>query len=133
MTMPRRRRSPSTLLSRQLMETAIAAPQVVAHRVSRMATPHPTRARQDQQEFIGMWTEKQLAFTQSWLAMCAHTVRLGQQAMLAAWRAGPASTARLGTAWWQAPAAAVAIAQKGLAPVHRKAVSNAKRLAAKRR
>jgi hypothetical protein len=128
--MPRRRpRNATTVLSQQWFETAIAAPQVVAHRVSRMVAPQPSRMRQDQQEFTRMWTEKQAAFTQSWLAMWSHGARLGQQAMLSPWQG-----------WWRAPSAAaaataaIAIAQKGLAPVHRKAVANARRLAtAKRR
>lgn len=130
--MTRRTLKTATSLGRKTMETAMAAPQVVAHRVGRMATAGAHPSRRDQKEFAGMVAEKQQAFVQSWMAMATETLRLQQQIWSSLWALG-------GTPWSRKPAAslaaarrmqsaAVSIAEKGLSPVHRKAVSNARRL-----
>ena len=113
-------------------ELALAVPQVVAHRVARMATAGPTLSARDVKEFNRMVAEKRVAFAQAWQAMATQTVLAGQ-AM--AW-----SFAR---SFWSAPGrgkitpakvaaqlqgAALGVLGKGLAPVHRKATANAKRL-----
>lgn len=130
--MTRRTLRTATALGRKTLETAVAAPQVVVSRLGRMATAGPVPSLRDQKEFVGMVTEKQLAFTQSWIAMVGETWRLQQQIWLSLWAMGA-------TPGWSAPraslsvarqlqSAAVSIADKGIAPVHRKAVSNARRL-----
>jgi hypothetical protein len=57
-------------------ELAWAAPQVVAHRVARMATAGPGFSARDRKEFQRMGAEKTAAFFESWFA-------LFQQAMVA--------------------------------------------------
>jgi hypothetical protein len=135
--MTRRTLKTATTLGRKTMETAMAAPQVVAHRMGRMATAGASPSRRDQKEFTGMVAEKQQAFVQSCMAMATQTLRLQQQIWSSLWAVGL-------TPWSRKPAAslaaarrvqsaAVSIAEKGLAPVHRKAVSNAKRLSKAKR
>ena len=104
-------------LVRQSSELALAVPQVVAHRLTRMALAGPIPNARDRREFHGMAQEKVHAFWQSWFAMgWAMT-----QAMQQAWTA-----MLLGT---RVPMIdAQGILAKGMAPVHRKATANARRL-----
>lgn len=130
--MSRRTLKTATSLGRKTLETAVAAPQVVASRLGRMATAGPMPSLRDQTEFMGMVTEKQLAFTQSWMAMVAETWRLQQQIGWSLWSMGltpglSAPQSSLSVAR-QLQSAAVSIAEKGITPLHRKAVSNARRL-----
>lgn len=129
----RRRRSVAST-ARTLTELGVAVPQVVAHRVMRLALAGPVLSRRDQKEFSGMVLEKQMAVVQSWQAMFAPSLRL-QGALVSAWlRAlAPATPAVRGS---QARAlsralgeAALAVADQGLRPMHRKATANARRLA----
>ena len=130
----KKRNSPSgTRLSRQALELSIAAPQVVAQRVTRMVMAGPNPSARDQKEFKQMSDEKITAFYQSWLAIWGQMFRsqlaFSQAFFLAATSAvlagkQPSSAATLSmlnrevNKVWSA----------GMAPVHRKAVSNAKRL-----
>jgi hypothetical protein len=118
-------------------ELALAVPQVVAHRVARMANAGPTLSARDVKEFNRMVTEKRVAFAQSWQAMATHTV-LASQAMVfsfarsfwSAPRRGKITPARVAT---QLQGLALGVLGKGLAPVHRKATANARRLARSKR
>lgn len=120
-----RRKPSSQRLTRQVTELAFAAPQVVAERTARMARAGALPSGRDQAEFLRMGSEKVDAFYQSWSAM-----------WIAGWRA-PFELARAATL---APASVYALAAKsamgvlsaGLAPVHQRAVSNAKRLSRRR-
>ncbi|QJW85097.1 hypothetical protein HK414_21330 [Ramlibacter terrae] len=114
--MPASRRTAATL-SRQSTELALAVPQVMAHRLTRMALAGPFPSARDRREFHGMGQEKMLAFWQSRFAMGSAMTLAGQQAWLAAMQG--ASVPLLDTQ---------AILAKGLAPVHRKATANARRL-----
>jgi len=71
-----------------------------------------------------MVVEKQAAVAQAWTAMFAEGVRLQQQLALSLFTG---ATPRQHAA--QAKSRASRIASTGLAPFHRKAVANAKRLA----
>ena len=82
---------------------ALAAPEVVGHRVLRMWLAGASPSRRDRLEFYRMWVEKPAAFYASWNAM-----------MLEAYRANFALAWRI----WGA----------GLAPIHRRAAANARRL-----
>lgn len=96
-------------------ELAVAVPQVVAHRLARMATAGPWPGARDRREFSRMGSEKVAAFHESWSAMWLNAWRAQMQfamAMLQGW-------------WWPAR-----IVDQGLKPVHRRAVANARRLAA---
>lgn len=108
----------------KLSELAFAAPQVIAHRLTRMALAGPTLSARDRKEFTGMVTEKQAAVAQAWIGMFAETVRFQQQFALSLMTF---ATPRQHAA--RARTAASRIASTGLAPLHRKAVANAKRLA----
>ena len=108
----------------KLGELAIAAPQVIAHRIARMALAGPTLSARDRKEFTGMVLEKQAAAAQAWMGMFAEGVRFQQQFALSVLTL---ATPRQHAA--RAKAATSRIASSALAPIHRKAVANAKRLA----
>lgn len=133
----RRNLTRSAALATQAAELAFAAPQVVAHRVARMATAGARPSARDRKEFTGMVAEKQAAFFESWGAM-AMQAAAAQQALAASWLkncwALPGGKVPQGQAWaQQVQGAALGVLSKGLAPVHRKAVANAKRLARSKR
>ena len=118
----RRRRASSTAV--KLAELGFAAPQVIAHRVTRMALAGPTLSARDRKEFTGMVMEKQAALAQAWVGMFAEGVRLQQQFAMSLWTgAKPSQHAA------RAKSAVSRMAISGLAPFHRKAVANARRLA----
>jgi hypothetical protein len=111
-----RRKSHS--LSRQAAELAVAVPQVVAHRLTRLALAGSVPSARDRREFHGMGQEKVHAFWQSWFAMGWAMTQAMQQAWIAMLQG--ARVPLLDTQ---------AILSRGLAPVHRKATANARRLA----
>lgn len=122
-------------LSRQFTELFFAAPQVVMHRTSRMATTK--LSARDQAEFSRMGSEKVAAFYQSWAGMWTAAVAI-QYEMIAAYSSAALAFATKGTASTGAAVAAMSdaatrVASAGLAPVHKKAVANAKRLARSKR
>lgn len=124
----------SRKLSTQMSELALAAPQVVAHRLTRMALAGAQPSARDRREFARMSSEKRAAFNESWLAMGLQAWRVQQQMALAFWQAAwmPWAGARLPSATqWQS--AALGVLGQGLKPVHRRAVANAKRLGGQRR
>ena len=131
--MPARRRRPPASLSAKTAELALAVPQVVAHRLLRMAHAGPHLSARDRKEFARMVAEKHTAFGESWNAMALQALQ-SQRTFAAALalaatptrstRASPAAHA-LAT---QLQRATLAVIGKGLAPVHRRAVANAKRL-----
>jgi hypothetical protein len=111
-------RTRSRRLARQATELAIAVPQVVSHRLTRMALAGHSPNARDRREFHLMGQEKMQAFWQSWFAMGWAMMEAMQQAWLAALqgvRAPMLDTER--------------ILSRGLAPVHRAATANARRLA----
>lgn len=112
----------------QATELAWAAPQVIAHRLLRMAAAGPRPSARDRREFVRMGAEKMAAFYESWTAMAFEAMRQQQAWWLSAWRAAT---------WpWLLPRggslhdrrAFHLIAARGLAPVHRRALANVKRL-----
>jgi hypothetical protein len=132
--MPARRLRKAQSIARQATDLALAAPQVVAHRVARMAISGPLPSARDRREFERMSAEKTAAFTQAWAAMFAQAAR-SNQSLASAWLQalmappGPkraSSAAALATQW---QGAALSVLDKGMAPVRRKAVANARRLA----
>ena len=114
-------------------ELAFAVPQVVAHRVTRMAMASPKLSPRDRKEFERMVAEKSAAFDESWRAMAAQAA-VANQALAASFfqsflAVGRGKKPSAGAAASQFHKAALGVLDKGLAPVHRKAVANAKRLA----
>ncbi len=133
--MPNRRRRPASL-ALQSAELAIAVPQVVAHRLSRMAQAGQSPSVRDQREFQRMFSEKGSAFAESWLAMGWQMLRAQQSLMMSFWQSmwwptlwGRPTARSLGS---QMQRAGWSIAGHGMAPVHRTAVANAKRLSRRR-
>ena len=121
-------------LAAQSFELAMAAPLVVAHRLTRMALAGTTPSARDREEFLSMGTEKVAAFGQAWNAMALQTLRAQQEITLGLWR-------NMFKPWWmwsspkllnsnsrRAHNAALRVVSEGVTPIHRKAVSNARRL-----
>lgn len=104
-------RHASSVAARKSMELGFAVPQVMAHRLTRMALAGPILSERDRREFTGMVLEKPAAFAQGWFGAWMKFVQ--QQ-----W----AFAASLWTAMF-------AVGNAAMAPVHRKAVGNARRLA----
>jgi len=69
----------TTSRAAKLTELGLAAPQVIAHRLTRMALAGPTISARDRKEFTGMVAEKQAAVAQAWMGMFAEGLRLQQQ------------------------------------------------------
>ncbi|MFZ1640662.1 MAG: polyhydroxyalkanoate granule-associated phasin [Candidatus Contendobacter sp.] len=114
-------------------ELAFAVPQVVAHRVTRMAIAGPSLSERDRKEFQRMCIEKTAAFGESWNAMTLQALRAHQALAASFLRSfwspslkGRPSASAVAAQWHSA---ALGVLDKGLAPVHRTAVANAKRLA----
>ncbi len=112
----------------------MAVPQVAAHRVTRMALAGPALSDRDRKEFQMMVNEKHAAFAQAWKDVAMHAFRANQALMASMLRSffTPFSYRRrpsAASAAAQVQNAAMGVLGKGLAPVHRKAVLNARRLA----
>ena len=127
----RTRKTPSIVA--QATELAFAVPQVVAHRVTRMALSGPVPSARDRKEFDLMHAEKAAAFGEAWNAMAAQAARSSQglasswlQALWSPTLQGRVSVTALAG---QMHSAALGVLGVGVRPLHRKAVANAKRLA----
>ena len=118
-----RRRRKSKSLAAQTFELALAAPQVIAHRVT----------SRDPKEFQRMGMEKIAAVNEAWAAMATQAFVENQKFALRFMQSlwfpwiRPTPTSR------QLNRAAARTLEKGLAPVRRRAVANAKRLGRVRR
>lgn len=110
-------RSKSTRLARQVSELSLAVPQVVAHRLTRMALAGANPSARDRREFQQMGREKVHAFWQSWFAMGWAVVEAMQKSWIAVLQGARVPLLD-----------AHQIAARGMAPVHRRATSNARRL-----
>ncbi len=74
------RRTRKTQSIMTAVELAFAVPQVVAHRVTRMALAGPTLSERDRKEFQRMGAEKAAAFNASWNAMTRQALHTNQNA-----------------------------------------------------
>lgn len=131
--MPLRSTRKTKSIINKAAELAIAVPQVMAHRVARMAIAGPTPSIRDRKEFDLMVAEKKTAFAEAWQAMATQTVRANQTLAASFFRSmwsptgwGKSSLGDVATQWH---GAGLGILDKAMTPVHRKAVANAKRLA----
>ena len=135
--MERRRLRSAQRLTTKSLELSVAAPQVIAHRVGRMLAAGSRPSRADRSEFVRMGNEKVVAFWQSWASMWTQAGAAQLQAMQSLWRFPPLSRRSAAAAAARAvsgqAAAVTKILHAGLAPVHSKAVGNAKRLTRRRR
>jgi len=134
--MPRRPSRSAHNLAKHSLDLSIAAPQVIAHRLARMAAAGAAPTARDLAEFQRMGAEKVVAFGAAWQAMALAALRAQQQCLEAMSRS-------MLTPWWIAPpslsaaarhanAATVDILAAGIAPVRHRAVGNARRLGGRR-
>lgn len=130
--MPRRRRRTSRSLAAQTFELGIAAPQVIAHRLARMATAGASPSARDSAEFHRMGIEKIVAANEAWTAMAAQAFLENQKLALgfmqSLWFPWMRPTPTVKSVSRQLSRAAAGVLGKGVAPIRRRAVANAKRL-----
>ena len=130
--MATRRTRKLTSLTIKSMELAFLVPQVFAHRVTRIALAGHQFSDRDRKEFQIMLIEKQAAFAEAWSDMAIHAFRANQAftASMLPFFFTPFSYKRAAaSAAAHVQNTAIGVLDKGLAPIHRKAVSNARRLA----
>src|SRR5687767_836109 len=127
-----RRKRESTSLAAQTFALGVAAPQVIAHRLARTASAGTSLSARDRAEFHRMGMEKIAAVNEAWTAMATQAFLENQkfaltfmQSLWFPWMR-PTPTAKSVSRQWNR--AAVGILGKGMAPVRRRAVANAKRL-----
>ena len=126
-----RRTRKSMSLAAQTMALGVAAPQVIAHRVTRMALGGATPSVRDRKELYRMSSEKILAFNECWNAMALEAFKANQQLatsfMLSLWSPWALPMPSPKSASKQLDTL-LDILGKGIAPIHRRAAANAKRL-----
>ena len=122
----------SKLLAAQAAELSMAVPKVMAHRLTRMALAGHTLSDRDRAEFDLMSSEKSAAFLESWQAMTVQSLRAHQALSMSFFQAfwSPSMTEKMSMSAMSAQIqnAALGVLGKGMAPVHQRAVANAKRL-----
>jgi hypothetical protein len=130
--MPSNVKRRSQQLQQQVSELSWAVPQVVNQRMGRMMLAGVLPSANDRQEFQKMGAEKVAAFYESWTALGQQMMR-AQQEMSLAW---VSSLTQWPTGQWPAQhmaqavqSAALGVIGAGLAPVHSRAIGNARRLA----
>jgi hypothetical protein len=130
--MSTRRNRKTKPLAIQAAELAIAVPQVIAHRVTRMAIGGASPSARDRKEFHLMGAEKVAAFYESWNAMALQAFRANQRLaisfMQSFWYPWVGSKPSVRRTSKQLSNAALGILGQSMAPIHRRAVANAKRL-----
>lgn len=130
--MKNRSHSSASRVASRLAQLSSDVPQVVAHRVSRLATSGPMPSARDRQEFTDMVVEKPMAFAHSYLNMWMAGLQVHQtfwnslsRAMLQPpWlsiRTHADAFHRAGQGGWF-------VLDQGIGPIQRQASSNARRL-----
>ena len=108
-------------VARHLAEVAMAVPQILVHRAGVIAAAQPSEDHR--RELNLMVSEKAAAFSESWIAMSMQAMRVNL-----AWSAGFFRSPLAPVTPDQMNADLLSVFGAGLAPVHRVAVANAKRL-----
>jgi hypothetical protein len=124
--MPRRRRKRN--LYALSAELAVAVPQVMAHRLLRMASAGEKPSVRDRREFDRMIREKAAALCDSWVEMAWKSLEVNQRLALSvtrSWLIG--SPTAVGHAK-RVQRAGLEVLAAGLTPVHRQVTANARRL-----
>jgi len=127
--MPTRSTRRNVALTTKAAELAVAVPQVVAHRMTRMAIAGPKLSKRDRKEFERMVVEKNIAIAQACQAMALQAMRTHQTFAASFLRSMVTPGASMAVSMAQVQGAALGLLGQGMAPFHRKAVANAKRLA----
>ncbi len=122
----------SRALAAQVTDLGLAVPQVLAHRVTRMVLAGSSPSARDRREFQRMSAEKVAAFYESWNAMLVEITRANVELSLSSARwflsGMPAARQSSRAAAAHVQRAAIGILGKGVAPIRRRAVANARRL-----
>jgi hypothetical protein len=124
--MPRRSRN-RAVVSKSIA-LASAVPQVVAYRVARMAQAQMPLSERDRREFVGMVSEKPLAFAQTWSAVALEVMRMNQSLLMSTWLWCLNPMRSAWPAWTTLRNAPARLLAESLEPSRRKAVANARRL-----
>lgn len=130
--MKKRLHSSASSVASRLAQLSSDVPQVVAHRVSRMASSGAMPSARDRQEFTGMMVEKPMAFAHSavnmWMAglqvQQSFWVSLAGAMVQPPWLSLQAHADvihRAGQGGWF-------VLDQGIGPIQRQASSNARRL-----
>jgi hypothetical protein len=125
-----RRTRKTNPVATQTVELALAVPQVITHRLTRLLLAGTAPSARDRREFHLMTAEKVTAFTESWNAMSVQALHAHQKLALSFMRSFwfPGAANVRPSEDFPLSRTAMGIIQKGMAPVHRRAVANAKRL-----
>ncbi len=140
--MPRRpssrRRASGAGAARKAVELSIAAPQVIAMRLARIAAAGVQPTLRDREEMLRMGTEKVEAFSEALVAMSAEGLKMQQEWALAAasqcwnlWLAPWSAWGRQGVQHANGKRqqrGLQRVVDAGLTPIHRRATGNARRL-----
>ena len=129
--MPRTSHRRSQRITRQVSELYAAVPQVVAQRMALLAAPMLRPGINPWQETVMMSSEKVSAFNESWLAMWSQALRSQHEitaASMRGWGSPGWGIDSVGQSVQAIQSAALGVMGHGLAPVHRRALANAKRL-----
>ncbi|HVE50284.1 MAG TPA: polyhydroxyalkanoate granule-associated phasin [Casimicrobiaceae bacterium] len=122
-------------MAQRYAELSLAAPIVFATRTARMLAAGHNPTSTDQREMLRMGIEKVDAFGAAWLAM---TTRIAEAQV--EWWLGSMRSLWSGAAWFESPLARqrtdvrraqrawLDVLDRGLAPIHRTATANARRL-----
>jgi hypothetical protein len=81
-----RRNRKAATLAIKASELGVAAPLVVAHRLTRMALAGSAPSARDRREFTRMSTEKVAAFSEAWRATFTQAIRIQQDIAVSTWR-----------------------------------------------
>ncbi len=118
------------------MEIGFAAPQVVAHRMLRIAAAGTRPSAHDAYELWRMGAEKLAAGAQAWTAMLVELQRAQWAFVLSlgpgAWLGSRGRRSAARNAIRHAERTTLAVLARGVEPVHRRVVANARRLSRKR-
>jgi hypothetical protein len=120
-----------------MAQLALAAPVVIALRMTRMALAGASPAASDRKEMNRMGAEKIAAFAESWnttaMRMTRAYMNLGFDVMRLAWSPWYRSGGSVNAAVARFGDAATTSIQGSLAPLRRRAVANSRRLGRKHR
>lgn len=125
--MPTRRRRKKSFYALST-ELALAVPQVMTHRLLRMAAAGDKPSLRDRREFDRMITEKAAAFGHSWADMAVKSLEVNQKLALSFMRSWLTHSPAGAHHAMQLQRAALNVLAAGMAPVHKRATANARRL-----
>ena len=120
-------------LAAQTIDLGFAVPQVIAHRVARIMIAGGSPFARDRRELQRMGSEKIFAANEAWNAMAVQAVLENQKLALSLIQSLWFPWAQRPSAAMQLSNAALDVLGKGMAPLRRRAVANAKRLGRIRR